>query len=400
MASLKNDDNDKEVSLKEMLASFLTDEALNDVSLKGSDGEVVSANRFILSARSPVFRGMFLGKFREASSPVVQLDFQGNILMAVVEYILTDAAKMVNCKKRKSTDSPVADSQQIQALASLAEAAVYFHLPGLRKSVLAKFEEIWDADPCSSFAIFQAFKVAFPSMSPMLAEKAMSYVRTTPFKSIRAEHVDCLSSDVLEEILKDKKMETTEYQLFQIIVLWRKGDDKRLMAAKDLTKHISFKKIEPELLSTTITASGLVKIRQLCQAFKHQALQLKKASSSPTSFSTVRYNPWTTLFPAFGVNPTEIKVVGAGSEVVNGIYKKSGSHWLIHTKHRTQEFRLHRGHLCDHDRFRITAATGLVGSRKSFYTVRSQGNTDIPPSKGWESIESGTDPPPKLYYKF
>jgi hypothetical protein len=33
---------------------------------------------------------MFFGKFGEATSPVVELGFPGNVLRAVVEYIVTD----------------------------------------------------------------------------------------------------------------------------------------------------------------------------------------------------------------------------------------------------------------------------------------------------------------------
>ena len=45
----------KEPSLCELLQRLLTDERLNDITLKGIDGVEVRANRYILAARSPVF---------------------------------------------------------------------------------------------------------------------------------------------------------------------------------------------------------------------------------------------------------------------------------------------------------------------------------------------------------
>jgi BTB/POZ domain len=95
----------KGISHREMLASLLTNEALNDVKLKGTDGVEVPASRFLLAARSHIFRAMFFSEFQEAKSPVVELGFQGNVLQAVVEYIVTDSAEIITAaRKRKSTD--------------------------------------------------------------------------------------------------------------------------------------------------------------------------------------------------------------------------------------------------------------------------------------------------------
>ncbi|CAB9529548.1 expressed unknown protein [Seminavis robusta] len=203
---------DNEISINEMLKSFLTDEALNDMALKGTDGVEVPANRFLLSARSQVFRGMLLGKFQEASLTVVEVGFKGGTLKAVLEYIHTDSVEMLSCKKRKSPNRKSVDFPLIQSLVSLAEAASYFQLPNLAKLVLKQFEQMCEAAPGLSFAILQACKVAGPS----IADKILAQVRLTPFGSITKEQVNCLSADVLEDILKDKKMPMTEYQLFQI----------------------------------------------------------------------------------------------------------------------------------------------------------------------------------------
>jgi hypothetical protein len=45
----------KEISHSEMLASFLTNDYLNEVNLRGTDGIQVPANRFLLAARSETF---------------------------------------------------------------------------------------------------------------------------------------------------------------------------------------------------------------------------------------------------------------------------------------------------------------------------------------------------------
>ncbi|CAB9499785.1 expressed unknown protein [Seminavis robusta] len=213
---------EKEISRDGMLASFPTGKALTDVTLKGRDGVEVPANRFLLSARSQVFRGMLLGG-PEVSSLGVELDFQGSVLRAVVEYIYTDSAPMLNCKKRKSPDTRTFDFEHIQSLVSLAAAASHFQLSGLGKLVLKNFKQIWAEYPCWSFAVLQACRMAGPSVPWNLLVAAWTRVRVTPTETITKEHIHCLSPDVLEEILKDPKMQLTEYQLFQILNLWRGG---------------------------------------------------------------------------------------------------------------------------------------------------------------------------------
>ncbi|CAB9525945.1 expressed unknown protein [Seminavis robusta] len=266
------DDNDNEVSIREMLRSFLTDDALNDVTLKGIDGVEVPANRFLLAARSKVFRGMLLGKFQEASSPVVELGFKGIVLKSVVEYILTDSVQSLNCKKRKSQDGSSFDFQMIQSLVAVAEAASYFQLPGLGRSTMKACRQILVFSPCSSFAVLQACKMAGPVIPASMAEQAMKKICSVPAQSISKEHVRCLSADVLEEILQNPKTEMTEYHLFQILQVWAEGNgddnNNNQTKAKALSKHICLQKINPETLSTTIAASGLVTSEQLLEAYK------------------------------------------------------------------------------------------------------------------------------------
>jgi hypothetical protein len=80
---------EEELSPEELLASFLKDDKLNDVTLKGNDGISVSANRYILAAKSRVFHRMFFGHFQEASSDEVDIGFPGQVIKAVVDHIHT-----------------------------------------------------------------------------------------------------------------------------------------------------------------------------------------------------------------------------------------------------------------------------------------------------------------------
>ena len=80
-------------SLVSDLRFALLDDELCDVTLRGSDGETVPAIRSILAARSPVFRRMLYGPFREGKrgdgGHVVDLGFDSNVVRLVVEFCCT-----------------------------------------------------------------------------------------------------------------------------------------------------------------------------------------------------------------------------------------------------------------------------------------------------------------------
>ncbi|CAB9516557.1 expressed unknown protein [Seminavis robusta] len=197
----------------EMLERFLTDDSLNDVILKGTDGVEVPANRFLLSARSDVFKGMLLGKFQEASSPAIELGFPGSVLKAVVEFVLTSSAQILNCKKRKVSGAEGIDVsiQQIESLVSLAEAASYFNLAGLGDLVLTSFETMLTMQPCLSFAALQACRMAGDGVLEVFMETSKAWVRETSAKPVSVKQVASLSKVIMEEILTDSETKMAEY---------------------------------------------------------------------------------------------------------------------------------------------------------------------------------------------
>ncbi|CAB9523874.1 expressed unknown protein [Seminavis robusta] len=119
----------EEITRDACIASFLTDEGLCDITLKGKDGVSVNANRFWLAARSRVFRSMLLGEFSEAKKDVIPLGYNGCVLKALVEYIVTDRALVLENEGQESDGE----------LVSLMAAAMFFELPGLCEKLLITF---------------------------------------------------------------------------------------------------------------------------------------------------------------------------------------------------------------------------------------------------------------------
>jgi hypothetical protein len=191
---------------------------------------------------------------------------------------VTDSAEMLNTKKRKSRDEnqPPYDFKNIESLVSLVEAASYFQLPELAKRGRAWFDRIWLHLPCLSLAILQALKMAGPGIALDLKDTALNWVRVLPFETITADRISSVCAHVLETVLKDEKMEMTEYELFQILQLWMEAvggspsaqSDRRATAA-DFSKYIFFEKIDHDInLPRTHQKSF-----QTCTKFKPLGLQ-------------------------------------------------------------------------------------------------------------------------------
>jgi hypothetical protein len=69
-----------EITREEALLALLMNEKYSDITLKGTDGSLIKANRAMLAARSPVFDSMLYGDFAEASQSVVGVGYTGDVL--------------------------------------------------------------------------------------------------------------------------------------------------------------------------------------------------------------------------------------------------------------------------------------------------------------------------------
>lgn len=75
------------------LHSHLNDVDIADVQLVGTDGKIVVAVRSLLAMRSPFFKKLLFGSFRESYLEQVKLGYSSLVIKAVVEYCYTDEIK-------------------------------------------------------------------------------------------------------------------------------------------------------------------------------------------------------------------------------------------------------------------------------------------------------------------
>ncbi|KAL3909546.1 MAG: hypothetical protein SGARI_002551, partial [Bacillariaceae sp.] len=168
--------DDKETPLDAVLATFLQDDQLKDVTLQGTDGVQVRANKYVLASRSKVFRQMLLGGFSEAERDVIELEYEGKVLQAVVEYIHTDSAHILNLKKRKEQEDETRDGS-ISTLVSLSAAAGFYNLPGLCNKVYDILKSTTEEEPALAFQLLAASRAEGPNVDSDLADLALTMVR-------------------------------------------------------------------------------------------------------------------------------------------------------------------------------------------------------------------------------
>jgi BTB/POZ domain len=264
---------------------FLTDDALNDITLAGNDGVKVPANRGILASKSRVFQRLLLGSFAitdKGDFKSVQLDFKGEVIRAVVEFVLTDTAKIldittIRAQKRRScarsTQSAPGGSRsstasrglfdhifqkparasssqtiiassiksvtskssrtiipsiytlaQIQALVSLTRAAVFFNLPTLGNQALETLSLYLQRSPSAAFAVLESIRQEQPQEGGQGVPREVQGMAATSLRnfvgSVEPGTVEFLSLAVLQEIVQDDKLRMDDYQIFKIVRQW------------------------------------------------------------------------------------------------------------------------------------------------------------------------------------
>jgi hypothetical protein len=313
-----------EISRTDAMRSLLTNHELSDLTLRGTDGALVIANRCLLASRSPVFCSMLFGPFAEASKTTVDLGYDGVILQAIVEYIYMDHIPELEAKTEEEEDGDdeadddeaekstrrQCDRELVRFLVTLVDAAEYFALPELRRKAEASVEAHMERSHLVAILVLAA---CAPDCAQVLRQRALDLVKTNPKLLLKGDtsSVALIHPCHVEEILKDDRLPMDELSCFRIVESWANAehsnddnnknqhdssstDDEersdwrqhRKRIAAQMTSHIDLARIPASELSTTVTCSRLVSLEQLCNAYMAQALRSEK------KYGTSFYTQW------------------------------------------------------------------------------------------------------------
>ena len=230
---------------------------------------------------------MLLGSFKEATNPIIEMDFDGPILQAIVEFIYIERATLFDkpCfRDLVPTVVAVIGASNFLAIPELGDLAEQFAAASLDNDSGLAGPFLAACEPYGEAAI-------------NVEELAMQVIRFDPQVLLDKHSLQLLSSQQLEKVLKDKEFFTDEMTLFMIIQLWSTSFIENLYEVENLAsledeldpasrrqkeaielieKHIHLDRIDPETLVATVEPSRLVSNRKISDAFKKQALSAHK----------------------------------------------------------------------------------------------------------------------------
>jgi len=214
----------------------------------------------------------------------------------------------------------------LRSVVQVNKAADYFEIPGLvqeTESLVRKLISKFPLLACSVFDEADEDSAMFDSAKRII--QCRPYVSLLP--SSGTGGIECLKSDKVVAIMKDKEIEAGELFLFTMLQRWlnhvpESHRDEARSVAKECGAYLQLSYIEPNALLATVEKAGILPRDLIMEAFKQQAL---KAS---------RDRVWT--IDCRGKNATDkdgtsgkdsklvdrVLVEGCGHNDVNGIYYK------------------------------------------------------------------------------
>lgn len=184
----------KTSSLSHDISYLLHDEEIADIRLipENTDGNdtitAVPTIKAILAARSPVFRRMLYGEFRETQSNSqenveVKLDYSGRVLQLLVEFCFTDKLHSLNSKKcgsssNKDTTSGLSLEDKARLLTNLSGAGHYFDIAKMEEDIKQQLSDMMLEQPSLACAVLdEASKMPSGEELGMIA---MERIRAQP----------------------------------------------------------------------------------------------------------------------------------------------------------------------------------------------------------------------------
>ena len=197
---------------------MLDDERFSDIKLRGSDGKLVNGSRLHLSARSEVFQKMLLGNFVEATKPVVDLNYPGDVLRAIVEFIYTEDSSLFHREVDEDEGSADESKTYVETLVEFVEAAEYLSLPDILDKAANCSKSILEKEANFSCLFLNVCEKHAGSAVASVKNTVFSFVRLHPYVLLEdKKSLSAMSTTQLSEILQDPLLDADESDLFEIL---------------------------------------------------------------------------------------------------------------------------------------------------------------------------------------
>ena len=264
----------------EVIKKILEDETYHDVTLRASDGLTVTASRNILAASSPVFHTTLFGPFKESGQPEIEVGYDSVVIRQLIKYIHGVPVDILDGKPNSDGNY----DQTFEYIVKLADAAKYYALEDLRYLIEDRLMNAM-ADDLGLAVKFLAWSGNSQDESKWIVRAALTRIRYRPEYLLRDEVQDDMQRlpySVMESIVEDTRMNSDEFTIFRIVLLWSmalpttkrtaSGQDKIKEMARKLVELLDLTRISPLDIASTVESSGLVSSERLLDVFRKQAV--------------------------------------------------------------------------------------------------------------------------------
>ena len=241
---------------KDLLTALSDDAAsnYNDMVLVSQiDGGHVPAIRFVLAARSSLFRTMLYGNFREAQQNDIPLEFTAETLEAIVHFCSFQTLPSV-CRSNDVRDH---DAESVARLIEIATAADYFSLADCKVQTEQAIQAIMSHTPHLACVVLERLPQTAAGDRTCLAHAALVVIESRPYAALPLG-ITYLSPSKVEKVLRSSALAAGEWFLFQLLAHWHAGQQSKNHMVDDATtttrqicsRCIRFANIEPSVLVT------------------------------------------------------------------------------------------------------------------------------------------------------
>lgn len=266
----------------------LVPQAANDDAIAG-----VPAIKAILAARSPVFRRMLYGDFRETRASTdgkveVRLEYSGRVLSLLVEFVFTDQLASLDSKAGAEGEAACTLEEKARLLTNLSGAAHYFDIPKLEIDIKVKLRALMLEHASVACAILdEASKMVSGEELVLLA---IERVRARPKAALlhwsdgvpaggaaggnTRGGVTALNASLLEQVIFDEQSTASELTKFLCLQKWVEGCQHQVTADDVDSVDIPRK---------TLDADEIVSSRTPQSASRKQMGPASKAPTNPTA---------------------------------------------------------------------------------------------------------------------
>eukprot|EP00559_Dactyliosolen_fragilissimus_P007440 CAMPEP_0184869890 /NCGR_PEP_ID=MMETSP0580-20130426/35710_1 /TAXON_ID=1118495 /ORGANISM="Dactyliosolen fragilissimus" /LENGTH=406 /DNA_ID=CAMNT_0027371685 /DNA_START=66 /DNA_END=1286 /DNA_ORIENTATION=- len=390
----------RKLTLQDEIKNARQKEEMHDVDLVGYDGVRVPAVRFLLGARSEVFRKMLYGEFKEGSSSEVCMPkYSQQVLMKITDYCFGEPLAY-----------EFANREAARTFVQIFDCAHYLGMEGLEDLAIEIVEKYCSGDtkkPLEFLCAIYDEATNNPS-AERIKNVVIDHLRLD--MSSLKEGVYSLGKKALSEIISDPMVEATEMELFDLILRWLDNvvdsslgsedhTEETIIFAKECVESIHLGNIDPTDLAETVSKSGLVSDEMLLKAFQFQAFKAKDMGFG--EFKKVRRE----------FVHEKVLVENSGIDTLNGVYICNGTFDGVSKyvksgkwKDKDVEFTLYRCPIQTKSikRWYISIVPNNLqpgtDNDIDFYLAPATGKVyELPIEKTWQvAKKNGINPPPKV----